>query len=252
STDNIFFAVHYHRLIAASFNNFIGFLPYNAKPLPESPLTFIVPDHSDVINIVLHCTYDLPCDEFNVPFEVLAASLPVLSKYGLSLSRYLARGTPLNNTFLHHAPIRSIDTYALAASNGLEDLAVAASSYTLPIKLHHMPQHSANKMGTFYLHRLYHLHMLRMDTLRELLDARLFPHVEKPHCSVEQTQVVCRSYQLAGAKVFISASPALSRSRLEVMILGLIKAVDCPDCKASLDAHMKDLVMKWMLLQRTI
>ncbi|KAI0682887.1 hypothetical protein BC835DRAFT_1423883 [Cytidiella melzeri] len=190
STDSIFFAVHYHRLIAASLNNFLGLLPPNAEPVLEIPLTFVVPDHSDVINIALHCIYGLPCDQFNLPFEVLAASLPVLLKYGIEPSRYLARGTPLYNTFLKIAPTRSVDTYALAASNGLEDLAVAASPYTLSVEIYRMPQHSADQMGTLYLQRLYHLHMSRMSTLKELLDAKLYPHVAKPHCSIKQRQVV--------------------------------------------------------------
>ncbi|KAI0682889.1 hypothetical protein BC835DRAFT_1397953 [Cytidiella melzeri] len=214
SIDKIFFAVHYHKLITSSFNNFNGLLPPNANPSPNIPLMSIVPDHSSVINIALHCIYELPCDKYNNPFEVLAASLPVLSKYGLPPSRYLARGTPLYNTILNHALMRPIDTYALAASNGLEDLAVAASAYTLHLKLHHMPQQSADKMGTLYLQRLYHLHLSRMDRLKELLDAKLFPHVAKPHCSVEQRQVVSRAYQLAGAQVFYSATPADSTPRM--------------------------------------
>ncbi|KAI0683764.1 hypothetical protein BC835DRAFT_1422973 [Cytidiella melzeri] len=240
SSDDIFFAVHYHRLITASFNNFLGLLPLDADPRPDSPCTFIIPEHSDLINIALHSIYDLPCDQFRIPLEVLAASLPVLSQYGLSLSRYVARGTPLYNTILNHAPVQAIATYALAASHGLEDLAVAASAYTLHIKLHRMPQQSADKMGTFYLQRLYHLHLSRMDTLKELLDAKLYPHVAKPHCSVEQRQVV--NFALC----------PLSRPGLEVMLLAHVKAVECADCKASLEAHIQELVMKWMLLQRTI
>ncbi len=113
------------------------------------------------------------------------ASLPLFQHLrSLSLPHYLACGTPLYSTILTFAPVRPIETYALAASHALEDLAVAASSYTLHIKVHNIPQNLADQMGPQYLQRLHHLHASRTSRLKALLDEMPYPHVEKPHCSV--------------------------------------------------------------------
>ncbi len=199
--------MHYHRLIAASQNNFDGLLIPGLEPTKENPLTLSVHQPSDILNIILHCVYVMPCDNYHPPFERLAASLPVFEEYGLLLPHYLSRGTPLHDTVLNYAPFRSIDTYTLAASHGLEDLAVEASSYTLDVKVYDLPTYITDNMGTKYLQRLHHMHASRKDGLREILNEKIFPHEEKPYCSVAQRQVLSEAYHLAGARVFYDATP---------------------------------------------
>ncbi|KAI0758436.1 hypothetical protein BC629DRAFT_1117136 [Irpex lacteus] len=252
SLDKIFFTVHYHRLLALSLNDFGGLLQTKTEPTKDDPLTLMLPEVSDILNILLHCIYDISCDTYHPTFECLAASLPILTKYGLLLQHHVARGKPLFNTLLNHGPIRPLETYTLAASHALEDLAVAASSYTLHIKVYNLAQPIADTIGTVYLQRLHHLHNTRMDGLRALLNEKIFPHVAKPYCSVEQRQVVSRAYHLAGAQVFYDATPAISRPGIEIIMSDLIAAVTCPDCKESLVAHVENLIAKWMLFKRTI
>ncbi|KAI0791651.1 hypothetical protein BC629DRAFT_1593236 [Irpex lacteus] len=252
SSDEIFFLVHYHRLVSASSNSFGGLLAASMDPSGGDPLTFAVPEPSDILNVVLHCIYNLSCDNYHPTFEGLSASLPSLEKYGLALPDYLARGTPLYNTILNFAPFRPLETYTLAASHALEDLAVAASAYTLHIKVHSIPHNLADQMDVSYLQRLHHLHRSRISRLKALLDESPFPHEEKPYCSVEQRQVLSRAYHFAGSQVFYDATPATSRSGIEMVMRGLIEALSCPDCKASLTTHVDEMVKKWMLFTRTI
>ncbi len=203
----VFFVVHYRRLVEASHNNFGGLLVSDQQATEKEPLIFSIPRPSDVLNVILHCIYGIPCDHYHPTFECLAASLLALQEHGLSLPRYLSRGTPLYNTLLNYAPLRPIDTYALAASHELEDLAVAASSYTLHIKVYDLPRNVTDKMGTWYLQRLHRLHASRMEGLKALLEERIFPHVEKPYCSAEERKVVSRAYHLAGARIYYDATP---------------------------------------------
>ncbi len=184
-------------------NNFGGLITSDTEPTKEEPLTLVLPEISDILNIVLHCIYDIPCDTYHPTFDCLAASLPILMKYGLLLQHHVARGKPLYNTILNYGPVLPLETYTLAASHALEDLAVAASSYTLHIKVYNLPQPIADTIGTKYLQRLHHLHSTRMEGLRALLKEKIFPHVAKPYCSAEQRQVVSRAYHLAGAQVFM-------------------------------------------------
>ena len=178
-----------------------------ATPTRDDPLRCVVDEDPNLLNIVLHCVYGIPCDDYHPTFECLTASLPILEKYGLTLSHYLAHGTPLYNTVLNYAPLLPIETYALAASHNLEDLAVTASSYTLHVKTHRLPHDLTDAMGTKYLQRLHQLHASRLIYLKELLAEKIFPHVERPYCSVEARQVVSEAYRLAGAQIFFDATP---------------------------------------------
>jgi hypothetical protein len=161
-----------------------------------------------VLNVVFHAIYDISVDNYSPSFECLLAAVNALKRYGIiPLSHTISRGMPLFNTILNRAISHPMETYALAASEGLEDLAVAASSYTLHLRLYRVPQDLIDKIGTQYIQRLYALHGTRMEMLKELLDKKLFPHVGKPYCSAEQRQVVSRALQLAGAQVMYNATP---------------------------------------------
>ena len=63
---------------------------------------------------------------------MLGAALQALRKYGVThLIRYTSFDTPLYNAVIAHARDEPLETYAFAAENELEDLAVDCSTYTL-------------------------------------------------------------------------------------------------------------------------
>ncbi|KAI0768391.1 hypothetical protein BC629DRAFT_1596090 [Irpex lacteus] len=109
-----------------------------------------------------------------------------------------------------------------------------------------------DRMGTRYMQRLYKLHGDRMDSLRELLDRKLFPHLATPTCSIEKRQVVSRALQLAGKQVMYDASPAMTRSGIENIMRGVAESVACEDCKEAVNDHIKEISTQWMILNRTI
>ncbi|KAI0093014.1 hypothetical protein BDY19DRAFT_402627 [Irpex rosettiformis] len=253
SIDNTVFAVHHHRLLACSINNFGGYLQSNNLPSRENFISFLVSEPSDVLNVLLHTIYNIPCDVYSPSLSSISSSLSTFDKYGLvPFERFLSKGTPLFTTILNRAVVDPIETYALAASYALEDLAVAASAYTLHVKLHTLCPDIVDKMGTRYMQRLYNLHGSRMDKLRELLDRKLYPHVATPTCSVEKRQVVSRALNLAGKQVMYDASPAMTRSGIENVMRGVADSVACADCREAAHKHIKEISTQWMIFERTI
>lgn len=175
----------------------------------ESPLTLLAPERSEVLNVLLHCAYDLCCDTYSPSLQCVDASFQAMHKYGLTpLQQFICPGRAIYNTLLNRVPFSPLEVYALAAANDLADLAVVASSYTLHLKLHSaVTPELAHRIGPGYLARLYQLHGLRMATLKKLLDLAIFPHVPNSHCSAEQRQIVNRAYRLAVTQVYFNATP---------------------------------------------
>lgn len=174
----------------------------------DGSFSLIADEPAEVLNVVLHSLYGKSCDMYKPSFECISSSIPVFKKYGLTpLQRYISRDTPLYRTILGLAPLHPVDVFALAVSEKLDELAVAASSYTLTTPLHTIPQPVIDKIGTHYIQRLYHLHGTRKDQLRALLDLRITPHDTTSVCSVENRQLLNRTYDLVAKQIFYSASP---------------------------------------------
>jgi hypothetical protein len=172
-------------------------------------------ESSEVLNIVLCGVYEISCDKHNPTFECIVDAISAFKKYGLTpLRRFVSPPKPLYHTLLYHAPLRPLETYALAAEFELEDLAVASSAYTLPLNLALLSEDLALKMGSVYLHRLHRLHGARMDALRELLDRAIYPHVAKPYCSIEKRREFSKAYDLACAQLYYDAFPGQSHRLL--------------------------------------
>ena len=216
TSDRVLFVVHYHWLFAQSVNLFGGTLVDSARPTPEHPFVINLPESSNIINILLHAVYSLPCESSTPTFQCLAETFQSLIKYGfLPVQRYISRGTPLFNAVLAYARTKPVEVFALAASHRLGDLAVQSSAHTLDRSISKLSFETAAQIGTRYMYRLYNLHAMRTSTLKELLDMHpqfplhLDPSSTNEHSSLaeDHTQVVTRAYQLAATQVFYSASP---------------------------------------------
>lgn len=204
SSDGTLFTVHRHRVLASSSNHLNGLLPDLSF---RNNAIVSVPESTETLSILLHAVYGLPCAGDHPTFACLSETVDILRKYGLEHKDMLTRGQPLYEAFLFIAPLNPIETYALAASEGLEDLAAAASPYTLSTKLHLIHPALIEKMGLSYLHRLHQLHGTRMDTLKELLSVKIFPHVATSRCSAIDRQVTGRAFELAASQVYYEATP---------------------------------------------
>jgi hypothetical protein len=219
SSDGEMFTVHYHALSSASSNNFAGLLVCPADPFPDNPVVILVNEPSDVLSIILHSLYNLSYTK-TPSFRSIVSSIGAFKKYGLvPLQKYLAPSMPLYDTLLFYAPLYAAETYTLAAEEGLEELAVSSSAYTLAMKLCELPEDWVVRMGVLYWHRLIRLHGTRMDALKNILETKLYPHVAQPHCSIMKRRETNNAYDLACAQIFYDASPGQSYRSVLYMYL---------------------------------
>lgn len=212
SSDQILFFAHRHVLLASSNNKFADLLSsHTAEQSYARGISFPQARHSaDVLNMVLHIAYALPPHAYVLSFDGLSIVAYALKAYGMDPISVFARGTHLYELVLTVAPVLPMEAYAFAAEHGLEELAVAVSPYTLSCKIHQISPALVDQIGLKYLHRLQVLHGMRMETLKNLLDVRLYPHVPVPDCTPMQRRVVGRAYELAAAQIFCAATPGAS------------------------------------------
>lgn len=140
---------------------------------------FGLPEHSHLLNILLHLIYGLDCTDYSPTLDLLIPAVRCLIKYGYNPIDYLTTPLPtadkreassnepcLFNLFLSHAEERPLEVYAFAASYELDDLAVAASRHLLDLALYNLTDRQCTDIGPIYLKRLFFLHLGRVDALK--------------------------------------------------------------------------------------
>ena len=209
SADHILFYVHYHRILCASENGFGMLLlsPLSFAPNTPPP-TMPVPEPADVLNIILHTIYNLSALPFSPSFESISAALDALPRYGVDSKQHAIAGQPLYDLLLSHAPLRPIETYALAGAHDLADAAAAASAHLLSFPLSTLSDAHAARTGAVYLKRLFFLHFGRMDALKRVLIKPPATHPETAECTLAQQKCVMRAWALAAAHVMWDARPS--------------------------------------------
>jgi hypothetical protein len=169
----------------------------------------LVPEPSPVLNLVLHCVYDLPCTRFSTSVEDVSACVTSIVNYGLPLSVYAAPNGPLYNLVLSRAPTAGIQMYALAAQHKLEQIAVAVSSFLLPFDLATLTDDLTKRMGPVYLKRLVFLHLGRSAALKRLLSPPLSYHPPDDTCGAEEHDALMNAWSLAVASLVWDARPGM-------------------------------------------
>ncbi|KAI0958239.1 hypothetical protein AcV7_004112 [Taiwanofungus camphoratus] len=253
SSDNVFFHVHCCHILGASENGFNSLLPPN-RGLNNDSLTPMVmlPEPAPVLNVVLHTIYNMSASQFAPSFDDLTDALDALIKYCIPVKHYVAATTPLFALLLSHAPMRPIDSYALAAHHGLEDLAVAISPHLLSFSLPSLSDSLAARIGSVYLKRLFFLHYGRMEALKGLLLHPPSPHPETPDCDTNQQQKLTRVWALASAHLVWDARPNLSTSLMQTALSPLENELTCQLCRRALRQRIQRLVAEWSSVKRTI
>lgn len=242
-------------------------LPPN-RGLNNDSLTPMVmlPEPAPVLNVVLHTIYNMSASQFAPSFDDLTDALDALIKYCIPVKHYVAATTPLFALLLSHAPMRPIDSYALAAHHGLEDLAVAISPHLLSFSLPSLSDSLAARIGSVYLKRLFFLHYGRMEALKGLLLHPPSPHPETPDCDTNQQQKLTRVWALASAHLVWDARPSalyslhvnhheisnlsshhsdLSTSLMQTALSPLENELTCQLCRRALRQRIQRLVAEW-------
>lgn len=262
SSDSVFFYVHSSVIRSASNNNLCGFLTSNSSKNPQAAdqptmkcpdgamssdegiELVMLPDQSQVLNIMLHFIYNISPAHHSPPFHIISQAVERLhDAYGVDVHRVmqgsaLGLSSPHSNnvqsynqphesslfTFLAaHAPLYPIEVYALAASIDLYSLAQNASLYLheldiCPIdgedcaggKLRLTPE-MARKMGGVYLMRLIGMHKRRLEALRTAVctapEGHLIDRPSEDPCSAEDQASLKRAWALAAAYIVCTAGP---------------------------------------------
>ncbi|KAF9482440.1 hypothetical protein BDN70DRAFT_801430 [Pholiota conissans] len=249
SSDNVFFYVHSHILIASSDNGFRGRLPLPVlSPKDRDPVVSL-PENSTVLNIILHTVYDMPCAHYSPSFPTLVSAVNRLPVYGIPPKSRIAPSTPLYSVLLSYAPLYPIELYALAASHDLFDLAVATSSHLLAFPLSTITDDMAEKIGPVYLKRLFFLHFGRSDALKRVLLPPPNPHAPTTTCDFTEQKRLTRAWALASAYLAWDARPDLSTSSMESALRPLAEHLTCEHCQQSLRDRIKNLVVQWSIVK---
>ncbi|PPQ71773.1 hypothetical protein CVT26_007607 [Gymnopilus dilepis] len=251
SSDSVFFYVHSHILIAASENGFRGLLP-PPSPAKDQNSVVPIPENSVVLNILLHTVYDLSCAPYSPTFPSLVTAVNRLPVYGIPPKVRIAPSTPLFSVLLSHAPLYPLELYALAASHDLYDLAVSTSSHLLSFPLSTLTDQMAERIGPVYLKRLFFLHFGRSDALKRVLLPPPNSHAPTPLCDFQEQKKLTRAWALASAYLAWDARPDLSTSTMESALRPLAEHLTCEDCRQALRDRIKNLVVQWSVVKRTI
>ncbi|KAJ3565506.1 hypothetical protein NP233_g7586 [Leucocoprinus birnbaumii] len=270
SSDSVLFYVHsrvlkrtsstsppFHRLLRNHPSGSVLDAP--PSPVPTTPdrsghsdKLIAIPDHSSVLNIILHSLYGTSPAQHSPIVDMLIAAVDRMPFYDIKPKDYIVPHSPLYTLILSHAPVSPLKVYTLAGHHDLRELAVATSSHLLYYPLAELPENMAIRMGTIYLHKLMHLHMVRFRALKEILLAPPNPHAPTKYCSFEEQRGVTRAWALVAAYLAWEARADLSPHSMHSAFQPLMKDIICESCLESLQMRLKDAVTRWATVQRSI
>jgi hypothetical protein len=254
SHDSVFFYVHSDRILDASLNGFNSLLPVRlgSAPVDGTHSIVVLPETAEVLNVILHTIYTISCSHFSPSLDCITQSVDALRKYGISPKSYIAPNMPLYSLILSRAPLYPIELYALASENDLMDLAVAISSHLLSYNLSNLTDKLAVAIGPIYLKRLFFLHLGRNDALKRLLLSPPALHGPTSDCDFIQQKKLTRAWALATAYLAWDARPDLSTSTIESALGSLQEHLTCGLCQQTLKSRVRQLVIEWSNVKRTV
>ncbi|EIW80427.1 hypothetical protein CONPUDRAFT_105432 [Coniophora puteana RWD-64-598 SS2] len=252
SSDAVYFYLGRNVLSDSSANAFNGLLSKPQSKSAHNMNVVFVPEHSAVLNIVLHTVYGVSCAHYAPAFESLSSAVTALAKYGFLPSRFIAPATPLYILLLSQAPLYPIDLYTLAATHDMYDLAVPTSSHLLSFSVDSVSDDLAERLGAKYLRRLFFLHLGRVDALKRILLPPPRPHAPTSACSFDDQKSLTRAWALAAAYLVWNAKPDMSVSTMVSTLSPLGKLLSCDICQEGLRSHIRNAIVQWSVTKRTI
>jgi hypothetical protein len=228
SSDSVFFYVHSHLLLGASENGFHSILPPPPSSNKERDTIVDAPETSTVLNIILHCIYEMSSAHYSPSFSTLTTAVNRLPFYGVRPKLRINPSTALYNILLSHAPLYPLELYTLAATHDLYELAAATSSHLLSFPLATLSDETAERIGPVYLKRLFFLHFGRSDALKRVLLSPPHPHAPTQWCDFSEQKKLTRAWALASAYLAWDARPGMSLSFLRhaFMLTMLFRSVN--------------------------
>lgn len=226
--------------------------PIYSSDQSDVPTMLVLPEHSAVVNILLHLVYALPCERYHPSLDTLAAVTPMLKSYGYSPQSLIATHPDFSQVMITHAPTDPLRVYALVASASLELLAVAASHFTLSTPLSSVTDALSAQMGPHYLRRLFFLHIGRVEALKSHIMTPPDRHDNTKDCDSTEQEKLMRAWALATAYLAWDGRPDTSSISLSSTFTPLIDHLQCSQCRDTLRARIVTLMRNWALVKTTI
>lgn len=254
SHDSVFFYAHSGRLLDDSINGFDSNLPVrHASGRDDGTHSIVVlAETSEVLNIILHAIYMLPCSHFSPSLDSIIHCVDSLRKYGIPPKTCINPNAPLYNLILSRAPLYPIELYAVASENDLLELAVAISPHLLSYNLSNLTDELAVTIGPIYLKRLFFLHLGRNDALKRLLLSPPLLHGPTSDCDFAQQKKLTRAWALATAYLAWDTRPDLSTSTITSALGSLQDHLTCGLCQQTLRSRVRQLIIEWSNVKRTV
>ncbi len=183
SSDSLQFYVHQNYLASISFNGFGGNIPlppvcYEGLTAPLN-LPILYSQYSGaILKLILLAMYntDVEATEPIATLAELSSSISALKAYGIPLQTYITTSSLIFTSFSSycHQPSHALTVYAIASSDcpGLHHLAVYASQFLLSLDLSSITDEMARQLDAVYLHKLFILHMNRVQEFKQLAVTR--------------------------------------------------------------------------------
>ncbi|KAI9062532.1 hypothetical protein FKP32DRAFT_1593178 [Trametes sanguinea] len=256
SCDGVHFYVHITQILSVSTNHFNDLVSPTAmmkyQGCHESAPVVPLRESAPVLNVILHAIYGMSCAHYRPSLDTLIAAVDAMPTYGLSPKEHITPSTPLYSVILSQAPLQPILIYALAAHHDLFDLAVPVSSHLLSFPLYDLTDELVTRMGPVYVKRLFFLHLGRLDALKRVLLPPPHPHPSTESCDFTEQKKLTRAWALASSYLAWEAHPAMSTSAMESALLRLADDLPCQMCKAALAERVKQLIVQWSVIKRSI
>ncbi|TFK65549.1 hypothetical protein BDN72DRAFT_889355 [Pluteus cervinus] len=251
SVDCVLFYADTHIIAKASPGAFQSLISAPSTPgaeyeAPPGSMRIIpVPESSIVLNIILHSLYGNSCAQYSPSLEALLEAVHHMPSYGISPSTHITRTTHLYSALLAYSPLHPLELYALAAQYKIHDLAVTTSSHLLSCSLSSITDELAERIGSIYLKRLFDLHLIRFNALREMLLSPPHPHPSTKDCNFVDQKGLTRAWALVSAYLAWDARADLSTHSMKLAFGPLAECLSCDDCKNCLQAKLHDVIAKW-------
>ncbi|KDR73916.1 hypothetical protein GALMADRAFT_593838 [Galerina marginata CBS 339.88] len=252
SSDNVFFYVSSEVILLSSPT---AFQPYLSAPLSDPQyrdMVIAVDAPSDELNVIMHALYRTSPASHLPDFETISRSIDRMPHYGLSPQALIKPSTPLYDLLLSHAPLHPLEVYALGAHHQIHALASTVSSHLLSHNLSTVSDEMAERIGPIYLNRLFLLHVGRFTALKKILLYAPHPHPPTKDCDFDDQKKLTRAWALVVAHLVWDAKPDLSTLTLGNALNPLLEHLACTSCKQSLRGRIKDVMVQWTSVQRTI
>lgn len=249
SADCVVFYVHSVLLLQQSSNEFNHRIPSQGNASQSASSAPMLPESSEVLNVLLHSLYGLSCERFAPSFACTQQAVECMPTYGLDPQHYVAPSLPLYDLLLSQAAVSPLLVYALAGQYNLASLATAASSHLLSLDLSTISDEVSHKMGTVYLKKLFFLHLGRREVLKQCLVEPPRQHPPNATCQQQDQQNLTAAWIMGASSFVWEGRAGASVVVLESTFNALGSTLRCSECKQALHERIKEVSTRWALVK---